>query len=252
MSVVEIRGLEKSFGKVRAVNGLDLTIRKGEVFGLLGPNGCGKTTTIRILCGLTKPDRGECRILGSDLRKGNHLDQIGYMPQETALYEDLTVSENLRLFSGIYGLKKNEHKKIEEELLDLVDLLDRRDFTLANLSGGQRHRVSLVASMIHSPRFLFLDEPTVGVDPPLRAGFWKMFCRLKSEGKTILITTHYMDEARNCDRIGLMRAGRLIATGTPREIMRSTDTKNLEDAFLRLSGKGSDRMKHHSASGEVA
>lgn len=234
MNAVEVRGLKKYFGNIKAVNGLDLKVGKGTVFGLLGPNGSGKTTTIKILCGLLKPDSGSAEVLGTAVGKRSYLPTIGYMPQETALYEDLTVHDNLKLFAGIYGLSKERFKKREEEVLRSVDLLDRKGFPLSNLSGGQKHRISLAASMIHDPELLFLDEPTVGVDPPLRAAFWKNFHRLKERGVTIIMSTHYMDEARNCGRVGMMRAGRLIDSGTPAEIMNRTGKDNLEDAFLDL------------------
>ncbi|MGA1872969.1 MAG: ABC transporter ATP-binding protein [Thermoplasmatota archaeon] len=235
MNAVEVRGLSKTFGKVRAVDGLDLDIEKGQVFGLLGPNGSGKTTLIRVLCGLLRPDEGSATVLGESIGRRSYLPRIGYMPQETALYEDLTISENIRLFGGIYGVKGDPLRTREKEVLTLVDLYHRRDFVLSDLSGGQRHRVSLAVSMVHSPELLFLDEPTVGVDPPLRANFWSTFRDLKIWGRTIIMSTHYMDEALNCDRIGMMRNGRLIAKGTPAEIMESTGTGTLEQAFLKLS-----------------
>jgi ABC-2 type transport system ATP-binding protein len=235
MNAVEITGLKKSFGKVKAVNGLDLNIEKGQVFGLLGPNGSGKTTTIKILCGLLKKDKGEARVLGEKVRSRSYLTRIGYMPQETALYEDLTVRENLKLFAGIFGLNRQEFLDREKEVLELVDLYERKDFLLSNLSGGQKHRISLAASMLHRPEVLFLDEPTVGVDPPLRASFWKTFHELKESGVTIIMSTHYMDEASNCDNIGLMREGKLIARGPPEDIMERTSTRSLEDAFLKLA-----------------
>ena len=235
MNAVEIIGLHKSFGKVKAVDGLDLTIEKGQVFGLLGPNGSGKTTTIKVLCGLLKKDKGEARVLGEKVRSRSYLPRIGYMPQETALYEDLTVGENLKLFAGIFGLKNSRFEQREKEVLELVDLYERKDFLLSNLSGGQKHRISLAASMLHSPEVLFLDEPTVGVDPPLRASFWRTFHDLKETGVTIIMSTHYMDEASNCDNIGLMREGKLIARGPPSKIMSDTGTSTLENAFLKLA-----------------
>jgi len=237
LNAVEIKGLYKTFGKVKAVDGLDLVIEKGQVFGLLGPNGSGKITTIKVLCGLLKKDRGEAKVLGEKVRSRSYLTRIGYMPQETALYEELTVHENLKLFAGIFGLKNSQFKEREKEVLDLVDLYERRDFLLANLSGGQKHRISLATSMLHSPEVLFLDEPTVGVDPPLRATFWRTFHELKKNGVTIIMSTHYMDEASNCDNIGLMRDGRLIAKGPPSKIMTDTATTKLEDAFLKLASE---------------
>ncbi len=234
MDAVKVNGLKKHYGKVIAIDGLDLSVPKGTVFGLLGPNGSGKTTTIKVLCGLLKPDAGSASVLGKDIKDRSYLTRIGYMPQETALYEDLTVHDNLKLFGGIYGLSKERFIRREKEVLDMVDLFKRRDFPLSDLSGGQRHRVSLAASMIHEPELLFLDEPTVGVDPPLRASFWKTFHGLKKKGVTIIMSTHYMDEARNCDLVGLMREGRLIAEGTPSEIMKRTGMENLEDAFMKI------------------
>jgi len=235
MNVVEARGLQRSFGKVVAVEDMDLQVRKGEVFGLLGPNGSGKTTLIRILCGLLKADCGEAFILGERVGSRSYLNRTGYMPQEIALYEDLTVHENLKLFGGIFGMRKNEFIAGEREVLTMVDLFDRKDFILSALSGGQKHRISLAAAMIHSPELLFLDEPTVGVDPPLRAKFWSTFRKQKEQGRTIIMSTHYMDEALNCDRIGMMRDGRLIALGTPAEIMSRMGTATLEEAFLELA-----------------
>ncbi len=240
MGVIEIKGLHKSYGKVKAVNGVDLEIRKGEVFGLLGPNGSGKTTVIKIMCGLLKPDKGSVTILGNDVKNRGYLKLIGYMPQETALYEDLTIHENIKMFGGIHEMKKEEVQNRENEVLSMVDLLDRKDFLLSSLSGGQRHRVSLAVSMVHSPELLFLDEPTVGVDPPLRSNFWSTFHEIKKSGRTIVMSTHYMDEALNCDRIGMMRNGGMIALGTPAEIMERTGTKTLENAFLFLA-RGVDR-----------
>lgn len=241
MSAIDVRGLKKYFGNVKAVDGLDLEVPSGQVFGLLGPNGSGKTTTIKILCRLLKPTEGSASVLDTDISKRSYLKRIGYMPQETALYEDLTVHDNLKLFGGIYGLSKDEFDKGEKRVLDIVDLYHRRDFPLADLSGGQKHRISLAASMIHSPDLLFLDEPTVGVDPPLRKRFWENFHELKKQGVTIIMSTHYMDEARNCDSIGMMRAGRLIASGSPIEIMKRTGRDNLEDAFLRLVEGGASQ-----------
>ncbi len=235
---IEIESLHRSFGKVKAVNGLDLKIPKGCVFGLLGPNGSGKTTTIKMLCRLLRPDSGSAKVLGHDIKDRSYLSRTGYMPQETALYDDLSVHDNLRLFAGIHALPKKRFLDREEKVLRTVDLLERKDFPLSDLSGGQKHRISLAAAFIHEPEILFLDEPTVGVDPPLRARFWKNFDDLKEKGVTIVMSTHYMDEARNCDLIGMMREGTLIAYGTPDEIMKKTETKDLENAFLELVSGG--------------
>jgi len=237
MKAVEVRGLCKSYGKVKAVEGLDLDIDAGQVYGLLGPNGSGKTTAIKMLVGILRKDAGEAKVLGQPAGSRDYLKRIGYMPQETALYEELTVSANLRLFGRIYGLSRSSMNKRMDEVLSIVDLSDKRDAMFSTLSGGQKHRISLAASMVHSPELLFLDEPTVGVDPVLRANFWNTFSELKGTGMTIIMSTHYMDEARRCDNIGLMRSGKLIAEGRPKAILERTRTENLEDAFLHLVEK---------------
>ncbi len=236
MKAVEVKGLSKSYGNIIAVSGLDLTVETGEIFGLLGPNGCGKTTTIKMLLGLVGPDSGAAEVLGIPVGKKGSLDGVGYMPQETALYEELTVRENLRLFAGVHGLSGKEYEVKEKEVLDLVDLGNRKGSVLSTLSGGQRHRISLAVSLLHSPRLLFLDEPTVGVDPPLRAKFWRTFREKARSGMAIVMTTHYMDEANNCDRIAMMRDGRVIAQGTPASIIERTHSRTLEGSFLSLSG----------------
>jgi ABC-2 type transport system ATP-binding protein len=238
MSAISVKGLTRSYGSIKAVDGLELDVEEGQIFGLLGPNGCGKTTTIKMLLGLVRPDSGTATVLGMPAGSRGALDAVGYMPQETALYEELTVRENIALFAGFRGITGKDRLRREDEVLGLVDLRSRRSSVLSTLSGGQRHRVSLAVSMVHSPKVLFLDEPTVGVDPPLRANFWRTFRKKADEGMTIVMTTHYMDEARNCDRIAMMREGRLIAQGAPSSIIEGTGTTTLEEAFLELSKGG--------------
>lgn len=239
--VVETRRLTKRFGKFTAVNDLDLKIERGEIYGLLGPNGSGKTTTIKILCGLMKATSGEAIVLGGKAGSPSVISRMGYMPQETALYLDLTIHENIELFGEIYGMGKASIRETEKELLKFIELEKWRDSTVANLSGGMRHRVSLVCSLLHNPELLLLDEPTVGVDPELRASFWDYFDALRAKGITIIITTHYMDEAYHCSKIGLLREGSLIAEGTPADVTTLAGTKSLEDAFLILAGRGTSR-----------
>jgi ABC-2 type transport system ATP-binding protein len=235
--MVETRELVKRYGSFTAVDSLDLRVNRGEVYGLLGPNGAGKTTAIKMLCGLLKVTSGEAYITGKRISDRHLASDIGYMPQETALYPGLTVHQNIKFFGEIFGLKKDEIEQRERRLLEFINLAEWRNEQVGNLSGGMKHRVSLACTLVHAPPLLLLDEPTVGVDPELRASFWEYFDEIKSEGRTILITTHYMDEAGHCDRIGFMRDGRLIAEGKPDELLAMTDTENLEDAFMKFSSK---------------
>jgi ABC-2 type transport system ATP-binding protein len=232
---IEAEELTMRYGKFTAVDRLDLRVRRGENYGLLGPNGAGKTTTIKMLCGLLKPTSGQARLLGRSIPDKGIAPMIGYMPQETAIYQGITVHQNIQFFGRVFGLGKSEISAREKELLEFIDLEKWRDVLVARLSGGMRHRVSLACSLVHRPPLLFLDEPTVGVDPELRASFWEYFEKLKRDGTTILITTHYMDEAGHCDRVGFMRNGWLIAEGRPGEILQESGAASLEDAFLTYS-----------------
>jgi len=238
---IETKGLSKKFGSFTALDNLDLSIETGTIHGLLGPNGAGKTTAIKILCGLLKPNGGEGYVLGKKVPDRSILPEIGYMPQETALYLDLTVHGNLTLYGELFGLSKSRIAEREKELLDFVALQKWRDSLVSNLSGGMKHRVSLACSMIHEPKLLFLDEPTVGVDPELRASFWEYFGLLKKRSVTVVLTTHYMDEAQHCDRIALLRQGQLLAEGTPADVIKSAGVTNLEEAFLALAKRGDAR-----------
>ncbi|HDI74182.1 MAG TPA: ABC transporter ATP-binding protein [Candidatus Korarchaeota archaeon] len=219
---VEARGLTKKFGRFVAVDHLNLNIRKGENFGLLGPNGAGKTTTIRMITGVIKPTEGYVKVFGIDVAKERKkvLRLIGYMPQKFSLYEDLTVEENLKLYGRLQGLIGSALKERVRYLLEKFYLWEFRRRLAGKLSGGMKQRLALATALVHNPELLILDEPTAGVDPPLRRKFWEYFRELNSEGKTILVTTHYMDEAENCDRLALMNRGRIIAEGTPQEIKR--------------------------------
>lgn len=227
--------LIKKYKSFTAVDNLNLKVKKGEVYGLLGPNGAGKTTTIKLLCNLTKPDSGVAYLLGRKIPDKNISSDIGYMPQETALYEGLSVYQNMRFYGEIYGLTDEKISNRVNELLEFINLEKWRHELVSNLSGGMKHRVSLACTLIHEPKLLFLDEPTIGVDPELRVSFWNYFNMLKSMDITILITTHYMDEARRCDRVGFMKSGDLIAEGSPLNILNETGTESLEDAFLKYS-----------------
>ncbi|MBI3745725.1 MAG: ABC transporter ATP-binding protein [Chloroflexi bacterium] len=230
---VEAVGLRKQFGTVVAVDGIDLALAPGRIYGLLGPNGSGKTTLIRLLAGLARPTSGEARILGTRMPSRPMLGRIGYMPQAEALYPDLSVGENLRFFGALQGAAGSS---AIDRVMALVDLADRADSPAAELSGGMRRRLSLACTLVHEPPVLFLDEPTVGVDPALRVQFWSHFRRLAGAGTTILVASHVMDEADRCDDLLFIRSGRVIAHGTGAELRASAATDNLETAFLRFAG----------------
>lgn len=235
MLAVRTKELCKDYGSFRAVDDLDLKVRKGEIYGLLGPNGAGKTTVIKVLAGLLKKTSGTAEVLEMEIPNKLVSANIGYMPQETAMYLGLTVHQNIEFFGKLFGLEKDHIAKREAELLKFIDLPDWKDELVQNLSGGMKHRVSLACALIHEPDVLFLDEPTVGVDPKLRVNFWNYFTKLKENGTTVIITTHYMDEARRCDRVGFMRQGKLIAEGVPTDLMKEAGTDSLEDAFLKFA-----------------
>jgi ABC-2 type transport system ATP-binding protein len=224
----------KSFGGVQALSGLTLSVARGELYGFLGPNGAGKTTAIRALLGLTTLDQGKAQIFGRDAPPRAVIHRVGFVPQEPALYRDLTVRENLELFADVFGLERARWGERFEHVLSFVDLAGKADRIVRDLSGGMVRRTSIAAAMVHDPDLLILDEPTVGVDPELRASFWDHFSDLKTQGKSILITTHYIDEARRCDRVGFISDGRLVAEGAPDDLLKRTSTASLEDAFLAV------------------
>lgn len=229
---VEVASISKKFGDILALDGITLRVRRGEIYGLLGPNGAGKTTLIRSIVGLIEPDSGTVTVLGRKLPNLNVLSHIGYMTQQAALYPGLSVEENVRFFAAINGVKGSV-----KEVLEFVDLYDRRRSVVATLSGGMRQRCSLACALVHGPELLMLDEPTVGVDPQLRVQFWEQFRRMAADGTTIIVSSHVMDEAERCQRLGLIQYGRLLAEGSPAEVRAQAGTQNLEDAFLMLAGE---------------
>lgn len=232
-------GLTKQFGAFKAVDSITLTVPRGVVFGMVGPNGAGKTTLIRLLIGILAPDAGQAQVLGLDVvRQSEQIRrQIGYVSQRFSLYNDLTARENLDFAAGVYGLGSGELKARREELLHWSGVWDRRDELAANLSGGWRQRLAFACAMVHRPPLLLLDEPTSGVDPVSRRQFWKLLYTLAEGGTTILVTTHYMDEAEHCDLLGLMLGGRLVALDGPSALKASAQSATLEEAFLVLARK---------------
>jgi len=232
--VVQTEGLHKHFGAIRGVDGLDLAIGEGEIYGLLGPNGSGKTTLIRLLIGLLRPTAGRASVLGRAMPDKAVLSQVGYMTQTSALYDDLSVQENVAFFAAMCG-GGTDRARIAE-VLALVDLADRAGSLVRTLSGGMKQRASLACALVHRPRLLLLDEPTVGVDPQLRVAFWTYFRQLAAGGVTIVVSSHVMDEAERCDRLGFMRQGRLLAEGPAAALRAQAGSATLEDAFLYFCG----------------
>jgi ABC-2 type transport system ATP-binding protein len=233
---VHTEKLTKVFDGVTAVDNVTFDISRGEVFGVLGPNGSGKTTTIRMLCGLLTPTSGTATVAGFDVRTQSEeiRRNIGYMSQRFGMYEDLTVEENLDFYSSLYGLARAEKRKRMDELFDELGLRPRLKQLVGTLSGGWKQRISLACAIAHHPQVLFLDEPTAGVDPAARRRFWDTIYELAKGGTTILVTTHYMDEAARCQRIAFLSRGHLIAVGTSEEVTRQFGKPTIEDVFIEL------------------
>jgi ABC-2 type transport system ATP-binding protein len=224
--------VSKTFGALRAVDQVSLRIHTGEIFGLIGPNGSGKTTLIRLLLGLLRPTSGDARVLDRRAPDRRVASSLGYMTQASALYSELSVRENVAFFGALYGLRGRVLRDRVREVIDLVDLAARARAPIQTLSGGMRQRVSLACALVHQPRLLILDEPTVGIDPELRHTFWDYFAHLSQQGVTMVISTHHLDEAARCHRLGLLRFGELLAVDTPDGLRRQSGAEDFEDAFL--------------------
>jgi ABC-2 type transport system ATP-binding protein len=232
---VSARGLVRRFGSVPALDGLSLEIGKGELYGLVGPDGAGKTTAIRALAGLVALDGGEVRVLGEDPAGGRVRERLGLMPQQYSLYRDLSVRENLRFFSRLYVLPRGEYRRRSERLLAITRLAPFLDRRADALSGGMYKKLALACALLHEPEVLLLDEPTNGVDPVSRRELWALLHEFVHEGMTVLVSTPYMDEAERCHRVGLAHRGRLLAEGEPTELMRGHAT--FEELFLERIGE---------------
>lgn len=237
---IVIKDLVKDFGDVLAVNGLNLEIKKGEMFGFLGPNGAGKTTTISILCGLIAPSSGTAYYGEYDIKKDmpKIKEQIGVCPQESAAFKFLSGKENLALFGTLHGLKKDLLKERVQELIDQADFSEAAGRKVKGYSGGMMRQLNLMMALISDPDIVFLDEPTVGMDARARRRTWEYIGSLKEGGKTVILTTHYIEEAQALsDRVGIIDYGELIALGTPDELMAKHDSKDLEEVFLKITGR---------------
>lgn len=235
-TVVQVEHLVQQFGKRKVLHDISFAVEKGEILGLLGPSGSGKTTLVRAIAGIGKVSSGHVTVFNQRMPSFNVISKIGYMAQADALYQDLTGLDNLVFFAELFGVSGSRKKERIEQMLHLVQLQDAAKRTVQTYSGGMKRRLSLALALLHEPDLLILDEPTVGIDPVLRKSFWNEFLRLRQKGTSILITTHVMDEADHCDRLGLVRDGRLIALGTPDELKQNTRTDTIEQAFLHFGG----------------
>lgn len=228
-AVIEVAGLSKKFGSFTAVDNVSFQVRPGEIFGFLGPNGAGKSTVIRILCGLLRPTAGKASVGGFDVASQPEevRMRLGYMSQKFSLYEDLTVEQNIDFFSGVYGVPKGIREERKREVLRIAGLEEKTNVVTRLLSGGWKQRLALGCAIVHEPPVLFLDEPTSGVDPIARRGFWDLIYQLSAAGRAIFVSTHYMDEAEYCHRVALMYRGRVIALGEPQTLKDRLDAHGL-------------------------
>ncbi|SEB43411.1 ABC transporter ATP-binding protein [Paenibacillus sp. GP183] len=233
---IRVLQINKQFGEKTVLQDINLQVQKAEIFGLLGPSGSGKTTLVRLIAGIDDPTSGEVYVLDQRMPQLGMMSRIGYMAQSDALYAELTAQENMEFFASLYGLSGAKRKRRIHEVMELVGLTDHLKKQVSSYSGGMKRRLSLAISLIHEPGILILDEPTVGIDPVLRKSIWMELEKLSSQGTTILLTTHVMDEADKCHRLGMIRDGALIAVGSPHELKLATSSPTIEEAFLYYGG----------------
>ena len=233
---IEVHNLTKRFGSFTAVNGISFSVSRGEIFGFLGANGAGKTTAMRMLCGLSKPSAGSGTVAGYDIAtQGEQIKRhIGYMSQRFSLYEDLTVFENMQLFGGIYGMTEARIEKRAASLLEEVRFTEHSDDLVERLPLGWRQKLAFIVANMHAPEIVFLDEPTGGVDPVTRRQFWEMIRKAAAQGTTLFVTTHYMDEAEYCDRVSIMVDGQIRALDTPAALKRQFSVNTFNEVFVKL------------------
>lgn len=233
---IRTQGVTRKFHDKEVLHGISLEVRHNEIFGLLGPSGSGKTTLVKMIAGIDEATSGEVEVLGIRMPKLSMMNRIGYMAQSDAMYNELTAKENLEFFGALFGLKGATMKRRIEEVMALVNLTDHLKRPVNAYSGGMKRRLSLAIALMHEPEVLILDEPTVGIDPVLRKSIWDEFEHLSQKGTTILVTTHVMDEADKCHRLGMVRDGNLIAVGTPEALKQETGSATIEEAFLHYGG----------------
>ncbi len=237
--IIEVNDMVKQFGSFIANDHLTFDVYKGEIFGFLGANGAGKTTAIRILCGLSAPTSGDVKVAGFDIYRETEKvkKNIGYMSQKFSLYEDLTVSENIRFYGGIYGIPKKERKKKETELLQKLEMEEARDKLIVGLPLGWKQKLAFSVAILHQPKIVFLDEPTGGVDPITRRRFWDLIYEASADGITVFVTTHYMDEAEYCNRVSIMDEGKIEALDTPAALKQTYNSANMDEVFIQIARK---------------
>jgi ABC-2 type transport system ATP-binding protein len=235
--IIDVKNMTKKFGNFTANDCLNFRVYEGEIFGFLGANGAGKTTAIRMLCGLSKPTSGEMTVAGYDVYRDTEKIKrsIGYMSQKFSLYEDLTVFENIRLYGGIYRLTKQEIRERATSLLERLGLEHARSHLIASLPLGWKQKLAFSIAILHKPRLVFLDEPTGGVDPVTRRQFWEMIYEAPKQGITVFVTTHYMEEAEYCDRVSIMSEGKIEALDTPANLKKKYNAKDMDEVFIRIA-----------------